>query len=193
MTLSTTSRAELAEFAAQHRADFERWLARLVNLPSVSVDPAHAADVRRCAEAAESIPEATGRVDVKREIRVASVCFRYDANAGAPTLESVDFVIPAAKTLAIVGRTGAGKSTLADLLLGLVTPNAGFITIDGVPLTGAMLGPWRRSVGYVPQDNFLFNDTVRANLLWAFPEAREEDIRRALSIAAAIEVYYSYL
>ena len=52
MSLSTTSRAELAEFAAQHRADFERWLAQLVNLPSVSVDPAHAADVRRCAEAA---------------------------------------------------------------------------------------------------------------------------------------------
>jgi ATP-binding cassette subfamily C protein len=142
---------------------------------------------RRCAEAAESIPEATGRVDVKREIRVASVCFRYDANAGAPTLEGVDFVIPAATTLAIVGRTGAGKSTLADLLLGLVTPNPGSVTIDGVPLTGAMLGPWRRSVGYVQQDNFLFNDTVRANLLWAFPEAREEDIRRALSIAAADE------
>ena len=51
MTLSTTSRAELAEFAAHHRSDFERWLARLVNIPSVSVDPARATDVRRCAEA----------------------------------------------------------------------------------------------------------------------------------------------
>jgi acetylornithine deacetylase/succinyl-diaminopimelate desuccinylase-like protein len=52
VTLSTTSRAELAEFAARHRADFEQWLARLVNIPSVSVDPSHATDVRRCAEAA---------------------------------------------------------------------------------------------------------------------------------------------
>ena len=142
---------------------------------------------RRCVEAAESMPASTERVDVKREIRLANVCFQYDENAGPPTLEGIHFVIPAATTTAIAGHTGAGKSTLADLLLGLVTPHAGSITIDGAPLTGAMLGPWRRSVGYVPQDNFLFNDTVRANLLWAFPEAREEDIRRALSIAAASE------
>jgi acetylornithine deacetylase/succinyl-diaminopimelate desuccinylase-like protein len=65
VTLSTTSRAELADFAAQHRADFERWLARLVNIPSVSVDPANAGDVRRCAEAAlECLTEggATGQL-----------------------------------------------------------------------------------------------------------------------------------
>ena len=54
-----------------------------------------------------------------------------------------------------------------------------------MPLSGAFLARWRRSIGYVPQDNFLFNDTIRANLLWAFPEAREQDIDWALSVAAA--------
>jgi ATP-binding cassette, subfamily C, bacterial len=87
--------------------------------------------------------------------------------------------------IAIVGRTGAGKSSLADLLLGLLSPDNGTLLVDGIPLDGALLGHWRRSVGYVPQDNFLFNDTIRANLLWAYPEASEDDFREALSIAAA--------
>jgi len=142
---------------------------------------------RLCTEAAEPIPVRNGRVDVRGEIRLADVSFRHDKDAGPATLENLTLVIPAATTVAIAGRTGAGKSTLADLLLGLVIPDSGSVLIDGVPLTVEMMGPWRRSVGYVPQDNFLFNDTVRANLLWACPNARDEDISRALSIAAAEE------
>jgi len=142
---------------------------------------------RCCSEAVESIPAGAGRIEVSREIRFVDVCFRYDKDTGPPTIAGLDFVIPAARTIAIAGRSGAGKSTLADLLLGLVVPDAGSILLDGVPLRGAMLGSWRRSVGYVPQDNFLFNDTVRANLLWAYPDANEGDIRRALAIAAADE------
>ena len=142
---------------------------------------------RRCAEAAETIEPAAGRIELRREIRLSQVRFRYDKHEGPAAIADLDMAIPAGTTVAIAGRTGAGKSTLADLLLGLVSPDAGSISIDGVRLEGAVLGPWRRSVGYVPQDNFLFNDTVRANLLWAYPEAQEEDIRRSLSIAAADE------
>ena len=142
---------------------------------------------RRCCEAVESIPAGTGRLEVRREIRFANVCFQYDKAAGPPTIANLDFVVPAATMVAIAGRSGAGKSTLADLLLGLMLPDTGSILVDGVPLREAMLGSWRRSVGYVPQDNFLFNDTVRANLLWAYPDANQDDIRRSLSIAAADE------
>ena len=141
----------------------------------------------RCAAAAEGHRDAPGRIAVKREIRFAHVSFRYDKIAGPSTIEALDLVIPAGSTVALVGRTGAGKSTLADLLLGLVTPDVGAVEIDGVPLTGAILGPWRRSVGYVPQDNFLFNDTIRANLLWACPGATQADMESAMAIAAADE------
>jgi ATP-binding cassette subfamily C protein len=137
-----------------------------------------------CAAAAESLSPASGRLRVQQEIRLSGVGFRYDKKLGPGTLEGLDLVIPAGSTIAIVGRTGAGKSTLADLLLGLLTPDNGTLLIDGVPLDGELLVRWRRSIGYVPQDNFLFNDTIRTNLLWAYPEAREDELREALSIAA---------
>ena len=138
-----------------------------------------------CAAAAKSLSPASGRVSVQQEIRLSGVGFRYDKERGPAAIEALDLVISAGSTIAIVGRTGAGKSTLADLLLGLLSPDDGTVLVDGIPLDGALLGRWRRSVGYVPQDNFLFNDTIRANLLWAYPEAREDDFREALSIAAA--------
>jgi ATP-binding cassette subfamily C protein len=140
---------------------------------------------RLCTAAAEPMSRVSGRVDVRHEIALSRVGFSYNKKCGPGTLEALDLVIPAGSTIAIVGPTGAGKSTLADLLLGLLTPDTGTVLIDGVPLTGALLARWRRSVGYVPQDNFLFNDTIRANLLWAYPEAREQDIHQALSVAAA--------
>ena len=138
-----------------------------------------------CAAAAKSLPPASGRASLQQEIRLSGVSFRYDSKRGPAAAEALDLVIPAGSTIAIVGRTGAGKSTLADLLLGLLSPDEGTLLIDGIPLAGELLGRWRRSVGYVPQDNFLFNDTIRANLLWAYPEAREHDFSEALSIAAA--------
>jgi ATP-binding cassette subfamily C protein len=138
-----------------------------------------------CATAAESLPPAAGLVSLKREIRLSGVTFRYDKEREAAAIEGLDLIIHAGSTIALVGRTGAGKSTLADLLLGLLLPDNGKILVDGIPLEGELLARWRRSVGYVPQDNFLFNDTIRANLLWAYPDASEEDFREALSMAAA--------
>jgi ATP-binding cassette subfamily C protein len=145
-------------------------------------------DIRkRCAANAEPDLAAVERLDMRRELLFDKVSFRYDKNGKLATLEALNFNIPAGSMTAIVGHTGAGKSTVADLLLGLITPDSGTILIDGIPLTGPLVTSWRRSVGYVPQDNFLFNDTVRANLLWACPDATEEDFRRPLSVAAVDE------
>jgi ATP-binding cassette, subfamily C, bacterial len=139
----------------------------------------------QCAAAAEPMAAVAGRLELRHELQFNNINFRYDSDGGPATLEAIDVTIPAGSTTAIVGHTGAGKSTFADLLLGLMSPETGHILIDGVPLTGPLLANWRRSVGYVPQDNFLFNDTVRANLLWACPEASDEDLRRPLSISAS--------
>ena len=84
-----------------------------------------------------------------------------------------------------MGSSGAGKSTIADLLMGLITPEMGRITVDGVPLEHSQ--SWRESIGYVAQDTFLFHDTVRANLLWARPDATESELSEVLTMAAAEE------
>jgi ATP-binding cassette, subfamily C, bacterial len=127
------------------------------------------------------------RLSVEHDIRFSDVSFRHAAAGGATTVEALNLVIPAGSMVAIVGPTGAGKTTLADLLLGLIVPQSGAITVDGVALGEGTRTSWRRSVGYVPQENFLFNDTVRSNLIWADPQATENDMRWALSIAAADE------
>ncbi|MBI2834275.1 MAG: ABC transporter ATP-binding protein [Acidobacteria bacterium] len=100
-------------------------------------------------------------------------------------LREVSLTIAAGRTSALVGPSGAGKSTVADLALGLLRPTAGRILIDDAPLSEDQHGAWRARIGYVAQDTFLFHDTIRANLLWARPDAKEQDIRRALEAAAA--------
>jgi ATP-binding cassette subfamily C protein len=141
----------------------------------------------RCVAAAELAPSCAERLELAREIRFENVSFRYAQTGSAPIIQNLNATIDAHSVVAIIGRTGAGKSTLADLLLGLITPDSGKILIDGVSLDDRLLARWRRSIGYVPQDNFLFNDTVRANLSWANPRARAADFQRVLSAAAAAE------
>nr|WP_246293663.1 ABC transporter ATP-binding protein [Desulfobacter latus] len=134
------------------------------------------------------IPAGAKNLSLNHEICFSQVYFRYPQTNGAWTLENITCSLPAGKTTALIGPSGGGKSTLADLLLGLITPDRGSITIDGVPLQGPHIHQWRRTVGYVPQDTFLFHDTVRANLMWAMPEAEEADLWHALSQSAAEEM-----
>lgn len=105
--------------------------------------------------------------------------------APPPVLSGVNLDIPAGEITAITGPSGAGKSTLADLMLGLLEPAAGAVLVDGVALTAANRRRWRRSCAYVPQDPYLFNDTIRANVQGARPDANDADVRRALALAGA--------
>src|SRR5690606_21964199 len=86
---------------------------------------------------------------------------------------------------AIVGPSGGGKSTVADVLIGLLAPDEGEVLVDGEPLTDAQRPAWRRRVAYVAQDVFLFHDTVRANLLLADPDADDARLWEALEAASA--------
>ncbi|CAA9503711.1 MAG: Lipid A export ATP-binding/permease protein MsbA [uncultured Sphingomonadaceae bacterium] len=105
-----------------------------------------------------------------------------DVSAG---VNDVDLVIEPGTLLGIAGPSGAGKTTLVDLLVGLLPPQVGEITAEGKPLRGAALHAWRERISYVSQDPFLFHDSIAGNLLWARPEAEDADLWRALRLAGA--------
>ena len=107
--------------------------------------------------------------------------------ARRPALSDIRLDIPAGATVALVGPSGAGKTTLANLLLRFWDPEAGRILIDGVDLRDFELDHLRRRVSLVSQDTYLFNDTLRANVRLARPEADEAAIHRALDQAALAE------
>jgi len=127
------------------------------------------------------------RRTIGRGIRLKDVRFAYPGpdSEHHDVLHGVSFDIAPLRTTALVGPSGAGKTTLADLVVGLMAPIAGTITVDGRPLTGASRTRWRESVAVAPQDPFLFHDTIRANLLWACPSASEQQLWSALRSAAA--------
>ena len=119
------------------------------------------------------------------DIEIADVTFAYpleDTGIQAPTvLDGVSIHIPAGKRTAIVGASGSGKSTLAALLTRTWDPASGTVTIGGTNVAEVSLTDLRSTVAYAPQRPYLFNDTLRANLVLAAPGASDEDLTRALA------------
>lgn len=121
-------------------------------------------------------------IALHRQIVLSHLDFCYNENN---VLTDINCRFQVNKITAIVGRSGAGKSTLADLLLGLLTSTNGCIFIDDIVLTENNLTAWRSIISYVPQEPFFFNSTIRANLLWAAPDAGDTFIWEILKLAAA--------
>jgi ATP-binding cassette subfamily C protein len=142
-------------------------------------------DTEACCDAA-SEPMGTPSKQVKLEdtIQLDGVTFSYEQT---PVIQDLDLTIRGGKTTAIVGPSGAGKTTVADLIIGLIVPHEGCVRVDESALLSENLLAWRQQIGYVTQDTFLFHETIRANLIWARPEATEEEIWQALKLAAADE------
>ncbi|MED3397860.1 ABC transporter ATP-binding protein [Bacillus wiedmannii] len=124
---------------------------------------------------------------IEQGIECKDVHFRYNKQESLYALQNINVQIPINSMTAIVGHSGAGKSTLIDVLMGLIQPEKGQVLIDGTPLTTDNLLSLRRAISYVPQDPFLFNASIRNNLLMIEPNASEEEIWDALSFAAAAE------
>jgi ATP-binding cassette subfamily C protein len=136
------------------------------------------------AEAEREREQATGAV--VPTLREACVFDRVSFGFGSkPVLSEVSLVIPAGLVTAITGPSGAGKTTVADLLLGLYRADAGEITIDGRPLGEIDLLRWRSMVGYVPQEVILFHDTVMANISLGETDISRADAQAALEAAGA--------
>jgi ATP-binding cassette subfamily B protein len=122
---------------------------------------------------------------VMGSVRFEGVRFAYGDGTGPEVLKGLDLDIPAGETHAIVGATGAGKSTVVKLLLRLYEPTAGRITLDGVPIDELTFASLRGAMGFVAQDVFLFQGTVRENLTYGRPDATEDQVLRAAQLAEA--------
>ena len=142
--------------------------------------------VTRLLEACRAAHEPAGadlQPPLVHAVTLEGVSFAYEP--GRPALDGVWLDIPARRITALVGASGSGKTTIADLVLGLLRPDAGAVRVDGRLLTRETARAWRARVAYVSQDPFLFHDTIRANLLWARPDARPDDLADALARAGA--------
>jgi ATP-binding cassette subfamily C protein len=128
----------------------------------------------------------TKLIQLKKSLILEDVSFDYQ---GVKTLTGINLTIAANKTTAIMGPSGGGKSTLADVIMGLLTPSAGKIMVDGIALNDNNIMGWRRGIAYVSQDIFMFHDTIRANLLWAKSDATDDELEAALKQSAAHFVY----
>jgi ATP-binding cassette, subfamily B, heavy metal transporter len=115
------------------------------------------------------------------EVRFESVAFGYGPDRAI--LRDVEFAVPAGRKLAIVGPTGAGKSTISKLLFRFYDVTGGRITIDGQDIRDMTQRSLRSAIGVVPQDTVLFNDTIRYNIAYGRPDASQDDIERAARLA----------
>jgi ATP-binding cassette, subfamily B, heavy metal transporter len=148
----------------QSLTDLEQMMALLAIEPEIRDRPG-----------ASALNVGRGRLAFRR------VDFRYDPRR--PILSEVDFAIPAGMTVALVGPSGAGKTTIARLIFRFWDVDAGAIEIDGQDIRGVTQDSLRRAVGVVPQDTVLFNDTIRYNIAYGRPDAVRTDIEAAARLA----------
>jgi subfamily B ATP-binding cassette protein MsbA len=136
-----------------------------------------------------SLPEAPDPVrkaEFRDRVRFDRVCFRYGDGPDL-TIKDVSFEIPRGSVVAVVGGTGSGKTTLANLLARFYDPVSGAVTMDGVDLRQMDVGDLRKLVGVVTQETVLFNDTVAANIAYGTPDATREQVVAAAKLANAHE------
>lgn len=139
-----------------------------------------------------SAPRLREKLPFRSEIRLSGISFDYEP--GRVTLDRLDLTIPAHTTIGLVGRTGAGKSTLVGLILGILTPTSGTISVDGTILDSRTLPAWQNRVGYVPQDVFLIDGTVTDNIaLGIRPEAVDPAAIRRAAVLAGLDAVIAAL
>ena len=127
---------------------------------------------------------------LQHSLELRDICYSYPS-ASSPALHNVSLMIPSRTTVGLVGQTGAGKTTTVDLILGLLEPQAGKLLVDNAPLTRQNRRSWQRCIGYVPQQIFLSDDTVAANI--AFGVAHGDIDMDAVEQAARIANLHKFV
>lgn len=118
---------------------------------------------------------------IQGDIEFKNISFAYEE--GKPVLKNISFQAPAGSVTALVGTSGSGKTTIAGLAASFLNPDSGTITLDGINLATASLSSYRSQLGVVLQDDFLFEGTIRENILFPRPQASEQDLQQAVKAA----------
>ncbi len=138
----------------------------------------------------ETVSIATEPVTVKTSLELKHVTYAYP-NAETPTIENLDITIPVGSTVGLAGATGAGKTTVVDIILGLLSPDIGEFLIDGKSLAPSSIRAWQRNLGYVPQHVHLSDESIRSNI--AFGLADDEIDQKMVERAARIAQIYDFV
>jgi len=141
-------------------------------------------DLHQRAALAELYKRAPKPLKPKQTIALKNIHYTYP-NAERPALQGIDLEIPVGSSVGIIGSSGAGKTTLVDVLLGLLRPTEGAIVVDGQPITDDNLRAWQQALGYVPQDIFLTDSTVAENIALGVPPEQidHEQVERCARMA----------
>lgn len=118
-------------------------------------------------------------------IEFRDVEFRYPGTAGKPVLKQINLSIPRGETLAVIGATGSGKTSLVNLISRFYDPSAGAVLVDGLDVRLWDLDALRKKIGFVQQKSELFSDTIRGNILWGKQDASQEEVEAAAAVAQA--------
>ena len=142
----------------------------------------------QAAERDEKLPKDRAKpLHFNRAISLHAVNFAYPGQTAAPALKNITLDIAANTTVGIVGSTGSGKSTLVDMLLGLITPQQGTVTVDDTPLTPETIPGWQRGIGYVPQQIYIADSSVAENIAFGVnPDAIDHEAAQRAARAAQI-------
>jgi ATP-binding cassette, subfamily C, bacterial len=138
----------------------------------------------------KTVPQRRPKMKARQPVEFRSVSYKHGQDAGSATGGLSDFriKIAAGEFIGITGTSGSGKTTFADLLVGLFPPQSGVVLVGDKPLTGEHLEAWKNSISYVSQDPFLYHDTIRGNLLWAKPDASDTELWDAIRLVGADEL-----
>jgi len=133
----------------------------------------------------DDAPDATLLPEIKGEVEFKNVCFSYEE--GKPVLEHVSFSVKPGESVALVGPTGAGKSTIVNLISRFYNLNSGEVLIDGQDISKVTLNSLRSQMGIMMQDSFIFSGTIADNIRYGKLDATEEEIKKAASVVCADE------
>ena len=159
---------------------FQRGTASMGRINEIFAEKPDIAD----SEEAKAADRSVRATQLEGEIEFHNLHFSYN---GTPVLHDINLRIPAGSSLAIVGPTGSGKTTLVSLIPRIYDASPGSVLIDGKPVREYPLAALRRNIGFVPQETFLFSESVRGNIAFGKEDARDEDVRSAAQAASIAE------